>query len=56
MCVLMVVGNTAYVAANSYKPNEKNTKYMVSQNTINKMKVNATSLNIRSGPGTNYKK
>lgn len=56
VCVLMVVGNTAYAAANSYKPNEKNTKYMVSQNTINKMKVNATSLNIRSGPGTNYKK
>ncbi|WGX74460.1 L,D-transpeptidase family protein [Paraclostridium bifermentans] len=52
----MIVGNTAYVAANSYKPNEKNTRYMIAQNTINKMKVNASSLNIRSGPDTNYKK
>lgn len=56
VCIFMVVGNTAFAAANSYKSNEKNTRYMISQNTINKMKVNASSLNIRSGPGTNYKK
>lgn len=54
--MFMVFGNTAYVAANTYKSNEKNAKYVIAQNTINKMKVNTNSLNIRSGPGTNYKK
>lgn len=50
----MVVGSTTYAVASSYKTNDKNIEVTIAKNT-NQKKVNASSLNIRSGPGLNYK-
>lgn len=58
MCIFMIIANTTYLFASSKQNNKTNQKTNQTKEIqkTEKMKVNATSLNIRSGPGTKYKK
>ncbi|MEG0872889.1 MAG: L,D-transpeptidase family protein [Clostridium sp.] len=49
ICIFMIISNTTYLFAHSKENNKINQK-------TTQMKVNANSLNIRSGPATKYKK